>query len=104
MLGRYVREEGVISLENAIYKMTHMPAAKFGIANRGLVKEGQWADLIVFDPTRIRDRSTYRDPHRYCEGNDWVLLNGELGLQEGKVNGHRAGRVLLKNEAVQPSN
>ena len=101
---RYVYDLGVIELPFAIHTATGLPAEIIGLTDRGLLEEGQWADLIVFDPTRIRDRSTYRDPHRYSEGIDWVLLNGEVVVQEGKVNGHRAGRVLLKNEGVQPSN
>jgi N-acyl-D-amino-acid deacylase len=101
---RYVYDLGVIDLPFAIHTATGLPAEILGITDRGVIEEGQWADLIVFEPTRIRDRSTYRDPHRYSEGIDWVLLNGEIVVEDGRVNGRRAGRVLLKNEAAERSN
>ena len=101
---RYVYDLGVIELPFAIHSATGLPAEIIGLTDRGLVEEGQWADLIVFDPTRIRDRATYRDPHRYSEGIDWVLLNGEIVVEEGNVNAHRVGRVLLKNGAPTTSN
>ena len=67
-----------------------------GLTDRGLVREGQWADIIAFDPTRVRDRATYREPHRYSEGIERVLVDGEVVVTEGEVNGLRAGRVLLR--------
>ena len=101
---RYVYDLGVIELPFAIRTATGLPAEIIGLEDRGLIEEGQWADVIAFDPTRIRDRATYRKPHRYSEGIEWVLVNGEVVVDSGKVNGHRAGRVLLKTESATPSN
>ena len=94
VLGRYVRERGVLSLAEAVRKMTSLPAARAGLAGRGLVAPGYAADLAVFDPAAVRDTSTYSDPWRLSEGMVHVLVNGVPALQGGQpVSGH-GGRVL----------
>jgi N-acyl-D-amino-acid deacylase len=96
VLGKYVREEGVISLENAIYKMTGMPATKFGIANRGLVKEGNFADLVLFDPDTVIDGATYENSRVGPVGIPHVIVNGQFAVRDGKHAGSRSGRALRK--------
>jgi N-acyl-D-amino-acid deacylase len=99
VLGKYVREEGVISLENAIYKMTGMPAGKFGIAGRGLVKEGFFADLALFDPETVIDGASYEDPRVGPTGIPHVIVNGQFAVRDGEHEGSRSGRALRRAEA-----
>jgi|TARA_B100000959_G_scaffold259040_1_gene294359 N-acyl-D-amino-acid deacylase len=94
VLGKYVREEGVISLENAIYKMTHMPATKFNIANRGLIKEGYFADLTLFDPETVIDGATYENSRVGPQGLLHVIVNGQFAVRDGKHSGSRSGRTV----------
>jgi N-acyl-D-amino-acid deacylase len=103
VLERFVLNEPVLRLEEAIRKMTGMPAAKLGLADRGLVRPGSWADLVVFDLPRVRDRATNLWPHAYPfanyphdfpEGIDWVLVNGQVAVADGKPTGSRSGSVL----------
>jgi N-acyl-D-amino-acid deacylase len=94
VLSRYVRELKVLRLEDAIRRMTSCPAATFRFKDRGLVREGAWADLVVFDPARVRDVATFEDPHRYPEGIPHVLVNGVPVLKDGVMTGARPGRVL----------
>ncbi len=96
VLGKYVREEGVISLENAIYKMTGMPAGKFDIASRGLVKEGFFADLVLFDPGTVIDGASYEDPRVGPTGIPHVVVNGQFAVRDGKHAGSRSGRALRR--------
>ncbi|MBC7340078.1 MAG: D-aminoacylase [Firmicutes bacterium] len=96
VLARYVRERGVLSLEEAIRKMTSGPAGRVGIRDRGLLLPGMRADVVVFDPVRIRDTATYREPKRYPEGIAWVLVNGEVVVEEGRHTGARPGMVLRR--------
>lgn len=98
VLGKYVREEGVISLENAIYKMTHMPATKFGIARRGLVKEGYFADLVLFDPETVIDGATYENSRVGPTGMPHVIVNGQFAVRNGKHAGSRSGRAIRKGQ------
>jgi len=98
VLGKYVREEGVISLENAIYKMTNMPATKFGIANRGLIKEGYFADLVMFDPDTVIDNATYENSRVGPEGMPHVIVNGKFAVRDGKHAGSRSGRALRRGQ------
>jgi len=88
-IARYVRERGVVSLPHAIRSMTSLPAAVFGLSDRGQLREGAWADVVVFDLSTIQDRATYKDPHRLSEGVIHVLVNGKLATP-----GVLAGRVL----------
>lgn len=94
VLGRYVRERGVLTLEEAVRKMSGATAQRLGLRRRGLVREGFFADLAVFDPARIVDRATFADPHRYAEGVEYVLVNGTLVVDGGEHTGRRPGRVL----------
>ena len=94
VLGRYVREEGLFSLEEGVRRMTSLPATKFRLADRGLIREGAWADLVVFDPERIADAGTYDEPRRYPTGIPYVLVNGALVVDGGKPSSPPAGHVL----------
>ncbi len=94
VLGKFVRDEGVISLEEGIYKMTGLPAANLKIKKRGLLKTGYYADVVVFDPFTIRDHATFKDPHQYATGVQHVWVNGEQVLKAGDHTGALPGRVV----------
>ncbi|MBM3879327.1 MAG: amidohydrolase family protein [Verrucomicrobia bacterium] len=94
VLARYVRELGILRLEDAIRKMTSLPATTFRFADRGLVRVGGWADLVAFDPAEVRDVSTYKDPHHYATGFRHVLVNGVPVIQHDQLTGARPGKVL----------
>jgi N-acyl-D-amino-acid deacylase len=94
LLGKYVREEKVISLQEAIRRLTGLPAANLGLDRRGLIKEGYFADLVVFDPETITDRSTYDNPHQYATGVKNVLVNGVRVIENGEHTGAKPGRAL----------
>jgi len=94
VLGRYVRERGVLTLEQAIRKMTSMPAAQIGQAERGLVAEGMFADITVFDAGSVVDRATFEEPHQFSVGIVHVIVNGVPVLQDGSIVGSKPGRVL----------
>ena len=94
VLGRYVRERRLLALEEAVRKMTAFPAARLGLADRGLLRPGLMADIAVFDPATIEDRSTFADPHHYAVGMRHVLVNGQVTVSQGAHTGVRAGRVL----------
>ena len=97
VLGRYVRELKVIPLEEAIRKMTSLPASILGLPDRGTITEGQWADLVIFDPATVADRATFEDPFQYPVGIDTVIVNGQVVLDEGKHTNARPGKVLRRN-------
>ena len=94
VLGVYVRERGLLRLEDAVRKMTSLNAAKLGIEDRGLLRPGNYADVVVFDPERILDRATYEKPFQYGEGVVHLLVNGKPVLEQGKHTGERPGRVI----------
>ncbi len=98
VLGKYVREEGIISLENAIYKMSGFPAKKFQIANRGLVKEGFYADLVIFDPDTVIDNATYENSRVGPDGIPHVIVNGQFAVRDGQHAGSRSGRALRRGQ------
>ncbi len=98
VLGKYVREEGIISLENAIYKMSGFPAKKFKIANRGLVKEGFYADLVIFDPDTVIDNATYENSRVGPDGIPHVIVNGQFAVRDGQHAGSRSGRALRRGQ------
>ncbi|WP_298300725.1 D-aminoacylase [Hydrotalea sp.] len=98
ILGKYVRDEQLFSLEQAIRRMTSLPAQKFHLQNRGLLLPGYAADIIVFNPNTVIDKATYDKPHQYSEGFQYVIVNGALTLSNGKHTGIRNG-VTLKNSA-----
>jgi N-acyl-D-amino-acid deacylase len=93
-LGHYVRERGLVALEEAIRKMTSLPAAKLRLRDRGVLRPGALADVVVFDPATVSDTATFTDPHRYPRGIPWVLVNGRPVVAEGRHTGSRPGRVL----------
>ena len=96
VLGRYVREKKLLSLEEAIYKMTLFPAQTYGIENRGQIKLGMKADIVIFDANKIQDKATFIDPHQYPEGIHYVLINGELAVDKGEYINSLNGEVLRK--------
>lgn len=96
VLGRYVRELGVLELEEAVRKMTSMPADAIGLSNRGRLEEGAIADLTLFDPQRVIDRATFEDPHQYPDGIPWVIIGGIVTVEEGGWLDIRPGSVLRR--------
>ena len=94
ILGRYVRDEKLLTLEAAIQKMTGAPAARVGLKDRGLIKEGMFADVTIFDPTKVIDRATFESPNQYPTGIDYVLVNGKISVDKGQRTGALGGRVL----------
>lgn len=97
VLGKYVREEKVLTLEDAIRKMTSFPAQRLGLSKKGIVKEGMDADLVIFDPDKIKDKSTYDNPLQEPEGIDHVIINGCKVIYEGYSTGQFSGKVLRKD-------
>jgi len=93
-LGPYVREEGVLTLEECIRKMTSFPARRFGLWDRGLLRAGCFADLVIFDPDVVQDTATFEDPQRYPLGIDTVVVNGQVVLDGGQLTGALPGRAL----------
>jgi N-acyl-D-amino-acid deacylase len=96
-LARYVRERGTITLEHAIRSMTSLPASVFGLKDRGVLRPGAAGDIVIFDPARVVERSTYTDPHRLAEGIDVVLVNGVVVKDGARFTDALPGRVLRKN-------
>jgi dihydroorotase/N-acyl-D-amino-acid deacylase len=94
ILRKYVREEELLTLEDAIRKFTSLAAQRMRIGDRGVLKVGMWADVVVFDPETIRDRATFAQPHQLAEGMHWVLVNGVPVIAEGKATGALPGKVL----------
>ncbi|UCD44120.1 MAG: amidohydrolase family protein [Candidatus Bathyarchaeota archaeon] len=93
VLGRYVRE-GILGLEEAVRKMTSLPAQRFGLHDRGLLRPGMCADITIFNPDTITDTATYEDPVQYPKGVEYVIVNGKITVESGEHTGIRAGRVL----------
>lgn len=96
VLGKYVREDHVLTLEEAVRKMTSLNAEKLGIGDRGLLREGKKADVTIFDAARIIDRATFENPHQYPIGIEYVLVNGVLVLEKGEHAGSKPGKILRK--------
>ena len=94
VLAQYVRELKLLRLEDAIRKMTSLPATTFGLKDRGEVREGNWADLVVFDPEKIQDHATFKDPHHYATGFAEVLVNGVVVVKDDRHTGARPGQAL----------
>lgn len=97
ILGYYVREKNILDLPTAIHKMTGLSAQRLGIQDRGTIKKGNFADLTIFDPEKIIDRSTFTDPHQYPTGVQFVLVNGQLIVDQGGFQDIRPGKILRKN-------
>ncbi len=94
VLGRYARDERVLSLEDAVRKMTSLPASRLRLRDRGVLRDGAAADVVVIDPERVIDRATYDDPHRYPDGIPFVIVNGAVAVEAGETATARPGRFL----------
>lgn len=103
ILGRYVREEKLLSLEEAIRKMTSLPASRMRLSERGILRPGMYADITVFDPLTVSERSTFADPNHYSEGIRYVAVNGQLVVDEGRITSARPGR-MLRGPGYRPTN
>ena len=95
ILSKYVREEKVLTLEDAIRKFSALPAQRLRLTDRGVLKAGMWADVVIFDPATIHDRATFDNPNQLSEGMEYVLVNGVPVIEEGKMTGALPGKVLL---------
>ncbi|HSF32216.1 MAG TPA: amidohydrolase family protein [Candidatus Tectomicrobia bacterium] len=96
ILGIYVRQERLLSIEEAVRKMTSFPVQKFGLWRKGIVREGMDADLVIFDADTIAERSTFQDPHQYPAGLPYVIVNGQVVVGQGQYTGKLAGQVVKK--------
>ncbi|HEY3166006.1 MAG TPA: D-aminoacylase, partial [Candidatus Binatia bacterium] len=94
VLGKYVREEKVLTLEDAVRKMTSLPAQTLKLKDRGMLKEGYWADVVIFDPATVTDPATYENPQQYAKGIPFVLVNGAVVIDNGNHTGARPGKVI----------
>jgi dihydroorotase/N-acyl-D-amino-acid deacylase len=93
-LRKYVREEKDLTLSDAIRKFSALPAQRMRLTDRGVLKQGMWADVVVFDPEKITDKATFENPNQFSEGMDDVLVNGVTVIQGGKMTGALSGKVL----------
>lgn len=98
VIKRYVEEQQSLTIEEAVYKMSGLPAKTLGLEKRGTVKTGNAADLLIFDPEEVRDVATFENPHQLAEGFDWIMVNGKLAREEGNFKEERYGIVLKRNE------
>jgi quercetin dioxygenase-like cupin family protein len=94
VLGVYVRDKKLLSLETAVQKMSALPAQRLGLTDRGVLRTGMKADIAIFDPARVRDTATFEKPHAYAEGVTHVVVNGEVAFENGKMTAARPGRIL----------
>jgi N-acyl-D-amino-acid deacylase len=96
ILSRFVQEQGALTLEEAIRKMTAYPARIFGLKDRGVIGPGAYADLVLFDPQMVRDRATFEKPRQLARGVEYVIINGQLVVVRGEFVGGQAGKILRK--------
>ncbi len=101
IIREFVVERGLLTLEEAVRKMTSLSAETLGISDRGVIAEGRVADLLIFDPNQVRDTATFEEPHQLAEGFQWVIVNGEVVRAEGEFTGARPGRVLRSSGAAR---
>ena len=94
VLGRYVRELHTITLEDAVHKMSGLPAQRLKLYDRGLIRPGMKADLAIFDPATVADTATFERPHQYAVGVKYVVVNGKIVIDDGKLTTERPGRIL----------
>ena len=94
VLGRYVRDLEVLSLEEAVRKMSAFPAQRLGLTDRGVLRQGMKADIAVFDPRTVADRATFEQPHQYAVGVTHVIVNGQVAFENGAMTAARPGRIL----------
>jgi N-acyl-D-amino-acid deacylase len=97
ILGQYVRDEKILIMDEAIRKMTSLPASRVGLKDRGLLKPGFAADVVIFDPATVNDNATYTNPHQFPTGINYVVVNGVVEVENGKQTGAQAGKALLRN-------
>ncbi|NTV41012.1 MAG: D-aminoacylase [Candidatus Moranbacteria bacterium] len=100
VLATYVRERGVVSWEEAIFKMSGLPAKKFGLSKRGILAEENFADVVIFDPETIKDLATVENPYQYSQGIEFVIVNGQIALNNGIITNQRAGQVLKRKASL----
>ena len=100
VLGHFSRDLGLFALHTAVHKMTGLTATRFGLHERGFIREGYWADLVLFDPQSVRDVADFKDPQRAAEGIDGVWVNGHLSYADGKAQGQRQGRFLPRSGSL----
>ncbi len=98
VVAKYVREDGVLTLEDAVRRMTSLAARRLGLHERGVVAPGMAADLVIFDPAQLRDRADFRDPMQYAQGIDYLMVNGVLVIDDGRLTGARPGRALRRGD------
>jgi dihydroorotase/N-acyl-D-amino-acid deacylase len=103
VLGLYVRDKKLLSLETAVQKMSAFPAQRLGLSDRGVLRAGMKADIAIFDPATIRDLATFEKPHAYAEGVTTVIINGQVAFENGKMTAARPGRILYGPSAKQPT-
>jgi N-acyl-D-amino-acid deacylase len=103
VLSHYVREERLLGLEEAVRKMTSLPATKLGLMDRGMLQEGLWADIVVFDMEGIRDMATYEQPNVFPRGIEYVIVNGEIAVEKGRYQRKLAGKVLRHKSSANAS-
>lgn len=101
VLARYVRERKLLRLEDAIRRMTSLPAATFRMTDRGIIREGAWADVVVFNPATVQDEASFKEPHRYATGFSWVLVNGTPVVTNDVHTGARPGKIVRRTETPQ---
>src|ERR1044072_3201915 len=94
IVGRYVRDEKLLTLEEAVHKMSGAPAARVGLKERGLIREGMFADITVFDPAKVMDTATFESPNQYPIGIEYVMVNGKISVDKGQRTSVLSGRVL----------
>jgi N-acyl-D-amino-acid deacylase len=95
-LAQYIRDQGMMSWESAIHKITSFPAERVGLQKRGRIEKGYFADIVIFDPEKLEDKATFKDPFQYCEGIRAVFVNGGMAYREGKFQKKKWGRVLVR--------
>ncbi|HEX6981626.1 MAG TPA: amidohydrolase family protein [Balneolaceae bacterium] len=96
VIRRYVNEKEMLTIEEAVYKMSGLPAQMLGLEKRGILKEGNKADILIFNPDEVRDLATFENPHTLAKGFNWIMVNGQLARQNGEFNGERFGEVLRR--------
>jgi N-acyl-D-aspartate/D-glutamate deacylase len=98
VLGHYARDEGVLSLEEAVRRMTSLPATRLRLQDRGTIREGNYADLVAFDPQTIKDTATYAEPHSFAKGIEHVWVNGTPVVRNGQNTKRLPGKILRRDE------
>jgi N-acyl-D-amino-acid deacylase len=100
ILGQFVRDEGLLTLEDAVHRMTGAPAARLGLRERGLLRDGHAADVVVFDPARVRANATYEQPRQFPDGIEHVIVNGDLVVDGGRHTGATPGTSLRRGRGA----